>query len=227
MEHVVEKYKNKLEDQATVKRQLKALEDENATLLDKHAALEDDYRAVSTFKPLLDQYKGQLDAHEAKAAALTKEGDKLRHALSRAEDKVAVLTEEQERDRESLALFEERIAEMELGATPGRRKPTRSRRESTMSAVDGALATEFDDAAEGTTMTDLKLKVRKLERDLAAAQANKADGSRVVVLENLLEDANRMKVRYEADYLAEHRDKLVVQSKLDQIVAGKSKHGDG
>ena len=76
-------------------------------------------------------------------------------------------------------------------------------------------------------MTDLKIKVRKLERDLTAAQANKADGSRLVVLENLLEDANRMKARYEADYLSEHRDKLVVQSKLDQIVAGKSSHGDG
>ncbi len=223
MEHVVEKYKKKLEDQATVKRQLKAIEEENATLLDKHAALEDEYRSVSAFKPLLDQYKAQLDAHETKAASLTKENDKLKHALSRAEDKVAVLTEEQDRDRESLALFEERVREMELGATPGRRKP----RESTVSQIDGALAGEFDDAEQGTTMTDLKIKVRKLERDLAAAQANKADNSRLVVLENLLEDANRMKAKYEQDYLAEHRDKLVVQSKLDQIVAGKSKHGDG
>jgi len=227
MEHVVEKYKKKLEDQATVKRQLKALEDENAALLDKHAALEDEYGSVSAFKPLLDQYKAQLDQHEAKTAALTKEGDKLRHALAQAEDRVAVLSEEQERDRESLGLFEERVREMELGATPGRRKQAGSRRDSTMSAVDGALASEFDAAEGGSTMTDLKIKVRKLERDLTAAQANKADGSRLVVLENLLEDANRMKARYEADYLSEHRDKLVVQSKLDQIVAGKSSHGDG
>ncbi len=55
---------------------------------------------------------------------------------------------------------------------------------------------------------------------------NEADGSRVLVLENLLEDANRMKARYEADYLAAHREKLVMQNDLEEIRSGKSM-GDG
>ena len=75
-------------------------------------------------------------------------------------------------------------------------------------------------------MTDLKLQVRKLQRELEAVQRKEADASRVLVLENLLEDANRMKARYEADYLTAHREKLVLQSNLEEIRSGKSM-GDG
>ena len=84
----------------------------------------------------------------------------------------------------------------------------------------------MDDAITGTTMTDLKIQIRKLKRELESGRQNSADASRVLVLENLLEDANRMKSRYEADYLAAHREKLVLQSNLEEIRSGKSM-GDG
>ncbi|OSX64633.1 hypothetical protein POSPLADRAFT_1053441 [Postia placenta MAD-698-R-SB12] len=88
------------------------------------------------------------------------------------------------------------------------------------------LGEELDSALAGTTMTDLKLQVRKLQRELEAVRKNEADASRVLVLENLLDDANRMKARYEADYLAAHREKLVLQHNLEEIRSGKSM-GDG
>ena len=88
------------------------------------------------------------------------------------------------------------------------------------------LGDELDTAIAGTTMTDLKLQVRKLQRELEAVRKNEADASRVLVLENLLDDANRMKARYEADYLTAHREKLVLQNNLEEIRSGKSL-GDG
>ncbi|TFY73576.1 hypothetical protein EWM64_g10436, partial [Hericium alpestre] len=54
------------------------------------------------------------------------------------------------------------------------------------------------------------------------AKTSQADASRVLVLENLLDDANRMKSRYEADYLAAHREKLLLQNDLEEIRSGKS-----
>lgn len=45
------------------------------------------------------------------------------------------------------------------------------------------------------------------------------------MLENLLEDANRMKTRYQDNYLREHRDRLVLTNQLEEIRAGKQ--GDG
>lgn len=88
------------------------------------------------------------------------------------------------------------------------------------------LGEELDAALAGTTMTDLKIQVRKLQRELEAVKKQEADASRVLVLENLLEDANRMKARYEQDYLAAHREKLVLQNDLEEIRSGKSM-GDG
>ena len=88
------------------------------------------------------------------------------------------------------------------------------------------LGEELDAALSGTTMTDLKLQVKKLQRELEAVQKKEADASRVLVLENLLDDANRMKARYEADYLAAHREKLVLQNDLEEIRSGKAL-GDG
>jgi protein HOOK3 len=88
------------------------------------------------------------------------------------------------------------------------------------------LGEELDDAISGTTMTDLKIQVRKLTRELESMKKVEADASKLLVLENLLEDANRMKSRYEADYLAAHREKLVLQRDIEEIRSGKSM-GDG
>ena len=92
--------------------------------------------------------------------------------------------------------------------------------------VSRGLGGELYDAVSGRTMTDLKLEVRKLKRDLETAKSNQADNSRILVLENLLEDANRMKARYEADYLSAHREKLGLQKNLEEIRNGKAL-GDG
>lgn len=91
---------------------------------------------------------------------------------------------------------------------------------------DDGLVGELDDAIAGTTTTDLKLQVRKLKRELDAVRRNEADAkaeaSWTLVLENLLEDANRMKARYESDYLAAYREKLVLQNELEEIRSGTS-----
>lgn len=205
------------------------LEDQNSDLLDRNAALEEEYKKVSAFKPLMESYKTQLDALETKSSSLSRDNDALRHQLDRTKERLRVSEEEREKEGETLVLFEERIKELELGSTEAK-KAARARRESGATEDDGSFSGvggELDDAISGTTMTDLKLQVRKLKRELETATANKADGSRIVVLENLLEDANRMKARYEGDYLREHRDKLVVSGQLEEIMSGKSKLGDG
>jgi len=48
----------------------------------------------------------------------------------------------------------------------------------------------------------------------------------MLVLESLLEDANRLKARYEAEYLKEHREKLVLISEMEEIRAGRGDSGE-
>jgi protein HOOK3 len=189
----------------------------------------------------MESYKSQIAELESKGSAKTKETDAVKFELDQTRTRLRILEEERAKDGEALELYQERVKELELTAPRVPRKvsgPQRTASEDESGViqelVDGlddegmGLGGELDDALTGTTTTDLKLQIRKLKRDLEAAQANQnqAEASRVLVLENLLDDARRMKSRYEADYLSEHREKLVLTKELDEIRSGKSL-GDG
>lgn len=267
----MEKYKKKLQEGADLRQHvrvsttpvaysmanaldsastLQALEKQNADLVDQNASLEEEYRKVAAFKPLMDSYKTQIAELEAKGSTRTKELDTVRFELEQTKTKLKINMEDRAKDSETLELYQERVRELELmsqrptAASRNRATPSESTEgnmtEFTEAELTGetipigndedddvqGLSDELDSALTGTTMTDLKLQVRKLQRELEAVKKKEADASRVLVLENLLEDANRMKARYEADYLAAHREKLVLQNDLEEIRSGKSM-GDG
>ncbi|CAK5264726.1 unnamed protein product [Mycena citricolor] len=243
-ENVMEKYKKKLQESAELRQNVKALTKQNSDLVDKNAALEEEYRKVAAFKPLMESYKSQISEMESKHSARAQELDTVRFELSEVKNKLKIETSERARDAETLELYQERVRELELSSQRpvSKRKPEASGADEYIEpeslgeslgqteidedeSVQG-LGGELDDAIAGTTMTDLKLQIRKLKRELETTRQSEADASRILVLENLLEDANRMKTRYEGDYLAAHREKLVLQRDLDEIRSGKSM-GDG
>ncbi|GLB35178.1 putative HOOK protein [Lyophyllum shimeji] len=244
-ENVMEKYKKKLQEGADLRQRLKALEAQNADLVDKNASIEEEYRKVAAFKPLMESYKNQIAELEAKHSARAQEIDALKFELEQSRTKLKITMEERAKDSETLELYQERVRELELSShRPVRSPPPQGDHQThdpssefTENELLGdsgfadehaglGLDGELDDAIAGTTTTDLKLQIRKLKRELEAVRKNEADASRILVLENLLEDANRMKARYESDYLAAHREKLVLQRDLEEIRSGKSL-GDG
>ena len=190
----------------------------------------------------MESYKKQIDELEAKSSSKTQEIDALKFELDQVRTKLRITTEERVKDSETLELYRERVRELELTSTTRPRKDSVARQDSTgppagegesLSQVieedyyaDQGLGGELDDAIAGTTMTDLKIQIRKLKRELESVRKKEADSSRILVLENLLEDANMMKTRYENDYLAAHREKLTLQRDLEEIRSGKAM-GDG
>jgi len=187
----------------------------------------------------MESYKNQISELEGKVAGRTQELETVKFELEQTRTKLRITSEERAKDSEMLELYQERMRELELSS---HRAPRTSQvddaREGAARNVDEfteeelvgeesfALNEELDDAITGTTMTDLKLQIRKLQRELQSTKQNEADASRILVLENLLDDANRMKSRYEADYLAAHREKLMLQRDLEEIRSGKAL-GDG
>ncbi|KIS66560.1 uncharacterized protein UMAG_11790 [Mycosarcoma maydis] len=253
-ENVIEKYKKKLEEGTDIRRQLKTLEDQNAELVDRNAKLEDEYKRVSAFKPLMDSYKSQIADLESKSSNLQRDLATSKYEQEQILSRLKASEDQRASAKEEMELYQERIKELELGGETAltKRKQIVSRNSNvSANGVDGLVAAdasrasaddddeldddddtfdrsdELEEALSGTTMTDLKIRLRKLSRELEAAKTNKADQSRLIVLENLLEDAQRMKARYEADYLREHRDKMVLQNQLEAIRSGKSDLGDG
>jgi len=228
---------------------VKALERQNADLVDKNASIEEEYRKVAAFKPLMESYKAQIIDLETKNSSKNQEIENLNFEMEQNRTKLKIALAERTKDAETLELYQERVRELELisstrSAGLGGQFPRHEKRDSSElndednqgtnspTDIDGAdhhaqgLGGELDDAIAGTTMTDLKIQVRRLKRELEAVRKNEADASRLLVLENLLEDANRMKARYESDYLVAHREKLILQRDLEEIRSGKSL-GDG
>ncbi len=214
------------------------MEKQNADLVDKNASLEEEYRKVAAFKPLMESYKNQIAELENKAASRNKTYETALFELEQTRTKLRITVEERTKDSEALELYQERVRELELSShrpvASDQRKRQSSQGTETGVVVQGdeeedlskRLGGELDDALSGTTMTDLKLQVRKLNKELEDLRTTQLGSGRVLVLENLLDDANRMKARYEADYLAAHREKLILQSELEEIRSGKAL-GDG
>ncbi|KAG6820792.1 hypothetical protein H0H93_011557 [Arthromyces matolae] len=244
-ENVMEKYKKKLQEGADLRQRLKALEVQNADLVDKNASIEEEYRKVAAFKPLMESYKNQIAELESKNSTRAQEIDAVRFELEQSTTKLRIVMAERAKDSETLALYQERVRELELVSHRPTANSHAIRPQSTNEVTEAQLVPddnsvngdaedhqgfglggELDDAITGTTMTDLKLQIRSLQRELESVRKNEVDASRLLVLENLLDDANRMKARYEADFLAAHREKLVLQRDLEDIRSGKSL-GDG
>ncbi|KAI9567253.1 HOOK-domain-containing protein [Boletus coccyginus] len=234
-ENVMEKYKKKLQEGADLRQLVKSLERQNADLVDKNASLEEEYRKVAAFKPLMESYKNQIAELGAKVASRSQEMETVKSELEQTRTKLCIATEERGKDSEMLELYQERMRELELTShrapsttkssdrEDSRGSMTTMTEEELMGEESFGLNNELDDALSGTTMTDLKLQIKKLQRELSAVKKNEADGSRVLVLENLLEDANRMKSRYEADYLAAHRENsaeaaIALRQRLNETV---------
>jgi protein HOOK3 len=185
----------------------------------------------------MESYKSQITDLESKAASRNKAHETALFELEQTRTKLRITEDGRAKDSEALELYQERVRELELSshrpiADQSKRQSSHDTESSTFGRGDededlsNRLGGELDDAITGTTMTDLKLQVRKLTRELEDLRTNQLDTSRVLVLENLLDDANRMKARYEADYLASHREKLVLQNELEEIRSGKAL-GDG
>ena len=184
----------------------------------------------------MESYKNQIAELDAKGSSRIQEIDKLKFELEQARTRIKIATEQRLKDSETLELYQERVRELELSSHTSKVVRTTGKGDDGVELLEGGddddterglgLGGELDDAVTGTTMTDLKLQIRKLRRELDGVRKNEADSSRILVLENLLEDANRMKSRYESDYLTTHREKLVLQRDLDEIRSGKSL-GDG
>lgn len=169
---------------------------------------------MATHRPLLDSYKAQVDVLERKATKTAVAHDTLQHDLEQARKGLNALESQRAQERRVVETLEERVRELE---SQGDRGPGD---ESTLGG--GAL----QDALAGTTTRDLKLQVLKLERQLASAADGRVADSQRLMTESLLEDALRIKARYEGDYLAEHRRALVFERQMEDVMS-RNGPGDG
>ncbi|KAF9992293.1 hypothetical protein BGZ79_003277, partial [Entomortierella chlamydospora] len=216
-ENVIEKYKKKLEEGADLRRQMKVVEDQNMELLERNREIEEEYRKVLAFKSLMESYKEQILTLETKNSTLAKEKNRIEYEIRQQEQQLQQLEADRQRDGEQMQMLEEKVRELEFSGGQG------------VPLSNDLQDMETDDmessllGQRASQITELKLKISRLERELQTLKEEKQDegGSKATVLQHLLDDANRLKSKYEQDYLEEHQSKIVIQGELDRIRAGK------
>ncbi|CAG8501116.1 10465_t:CDS:10 [Racocetra fulgida] len=223
-ENVIEKYRKKLDEAADLRRTLKALEQDNRQLVERNQVVEDEYRKVAAYKSLMENYKKQIDALQVEKAELITQNNKLEYENKHMRTKIEAHEIAQSRDMESIRLLEDRVRELEMGDEDDNDKP-----DGVVNNVDQSIGDEISDALKGNTMTGLRLRVNELERELARVREGKpADGNadaELVILNHMLEDAQRAKAKLEKDYDKVQKEKLELESELRTHQNGSTANG--
>ncbi|ODN78817.1 hypothetical protein L202_04366 [Cryptococcus amylolentus CBS 6039] len=237
-ENVIEKYRKKLEDSAGLRRELRNLEKENATLVNTNSTLQADLDKALSSKSLLDTYKSQITTLEKQTSDQSSEIAQLNQQLETAQGQLEVLQQSYDEHEEELAVNLEKLKELELsggteggGGEAGKRGMTRSE----SGALLGDVSVSLDDELEGIdggvmeSKTDLRVKIKSLEREIASLKSfSHTPGSQTELstVQALLSDATRSRDRYQTDYLTAHRETLRLSATLEAIRSGKGKGGN-
>ncbi|KAI8062795.1 HOOK protein-domain-containing protein [Gilbertella persicaria] len=205
-----------------------ALEDQNHTLMDRNQKIEDEYRNVLAFKTLMDSYKDQVTMLETKNNELVREKNKLDYELVQMTKKMELLEADRERDSDRIQTLEENLQEAQLGMGSLVERPTANRTSEADTDDIMEIDDEFnlndslEDSLKESNVTELKLSKRRLERQVKTLQEENAQGrnQKAVVLQHLLDDANRLKNQFEKSYIEVSQERDILQSDMARIREG-------
>ena len=220
-ENVIEKYKQKLEDSANLRRQYKSLEEQNSELINLNSNLEATIKGINVNKSLSDNYKNQLNELDLKFSNQSKEFKEIQYELSQLRASNTALEEERIKSNEHIDLLEEKLREIEVDRGVNNQVENLSKQTENNDSDKIVNEDDLELALSSTNTTDLKLQIRRLMRELESIKHEKGgDPNQIVVLENLLADTQKVKERYEADWMSELTQKLDLSRKLEELTKG-------
>ncbi|KAJ3183360.1 hypothetical protein HDU87_006679 [Geranomyces variabilis] len=220
-EALLEKYKKRFEDAADLRRQLRAAEDLNAQHALRNANLEEEFRKVAGARPLVETLREQLAQLETRNGALQVENSTLEFQLTEARTRIERSELEKRSDGELIQSLEDQLKDLEYQiAERGGVSGGRDRAEGEDGDVDGA---------SGAGETLFSLKVTQLEREVerlrGAAAASQTLTDKVMHLQGLLEDAERLTAKYEHDYKAATERNVALENEISQLQAIRENGG--
>ncbi|KAG1051929.1 hypothetical protein G6F43_005899 [Rhizopus delemar] len=226
-ENVIEKYKKKLEETADLKRQVKMLEERNHALIEHTQKLEDEYGSLIAFKSLMESYKDQVAELQTQNNELIREKNRVDYELTQATKKLDLMEDERIRDSDRIQLLEDHLQEAQFGmgttiADKPAIKSNNTADSDDMDLDDFNLNDSLEDTLKETNVTELKLANRRLERQVKQLQEEQAAGrsQKAVVLQHLLDDANRLKTQFEKSYIEVSQERDILQSDMARIREG-------
>ncbi|KAI8147127.1 hypothetical protein BJV82DRAFT_377349 [Fennellomyces sp. T-0311] len=197
------------------------MEEQNHTLMDRNQQIEEEYRKVLAFKTLMDSYKEQVTTLETTNKDLIRDKHKMEYELQQLTKKVEILEADHVRDLDRIQVLEENLQEVQLGGTLDQVMAQRDAGDDIddMDLDESGLNDSLEASLKESNVTELKLSKRRLERQIKTLQEENASGrnQRAVVLQHLLDDANRLKSQFEKNYLEVSAERDILQSDIARI----------
>ena len=104
-----------MEESADFRRQIKAMEEQNHSLMERNTHIEEEYHKVLAFKTLMDSYKEQVANLETANKTLIRDKNKMEYELQHMSKKVEILEADRARDMDRIQVLEENLQEVQLG----------------------------------------------------------------------------------------------------------------
>ncbi|ORE06936.1 hypothetical protein BCV72DRAFT_206441, partial [Rhizopus microsporus var. microsporus] len=203
------------------------LEERNHALLEHSQKLEEEYGSLIAFKSLMESYKDQVAELQTQNNELIREKNRLDYELVQATKKLELMEDEKLRDSDRIQLLEDHLQEAQLGIGAVIADKTATQRSKEVDADDMDiddfnLNDSLEDTLKETNVTELKLANRRLERQVKKLQEEQAAGrsQKAVVLQHLLDDANRLKTQFEKSYIEVSQERDILQSDMARIREG-------
>ncbi|KAJ2715137.1 hypothetical protein H4R19_001366 [Coemansia spiralis] len=209
-EHVIEKYKKKLEESTDLRRQVRLLEEQLAQAQDRGRQLEDEYHRVSQLRPTVDNYRDEYVQLESRHTQVVAELSQAAERLRTLEAEKERLNHDRQRDQEQIATLEESLRELELGSAAAHPGGV---------TLESGLASAMDADARPALLA----KIARLERELgeatrARSQTLAADGTEATgFLEELVDTANREKAQAQAELETERAARQELEARVSGL----------
>ncbi|KAI8070973.1 hypothetical protein BC940DRAFT_325455 [Gongronella butleri] len=192
------------------------LEEQNHGMMERNQQIENEYRKVLAFKTLMDSYKDQVTMLETKNNELIREKNKMEYEMQQLSKKIDLLEVDRARDTDRIHTLEDSLQEAQLDDMDVDEDDE----------DDVELEGSLEESLKETNVTELKRSKRRLERELRTLQEKGgSDGEKsdkAMVLQHLLEDANRLKEQFEKNYLEVSQERDILQSDMARVRQGIS-----
>uniref|UniRef100_A0A3P9KNI7 Hook microtubule tethering protein 3 n=1 Tax=Oryzias latipes TaxID=8090 RepID=A0A3P9KNI7_ORYLA len=210
LEGTVEHYKKKLEDMGLLRRQIKLMEEKNTVLMQTNVSLEEELRKANAAKGQLETYKRQVVELQNRLSEESKKADKMEFEYKRVKEKVDSLQKEKDRMRTERDSLKETIEELRC-----------------VQAQEGQLTSGLFPLVSNTGTDSLAAEITtpEIEHVIRLQHENKmlklaqegSDNEKIVLLQSLLEDANRRKNELETENRLINQRLMEEQSQVEEL----------
>ncbi|XP_067846390.1 protein Hook homolog 1 [Heptranchias perlo] len=217
LEASVETYKKKLEDLNDLRRQMKLLEDKNMMYMQNTVSLEEELRKANAARTQLETYKRQVQELHNSLSEEVRRADKLAFEMKQIEEKHETLLKEKERlivERDTLKETNEEL------------KCTQVHQDHLLQSGKFPLGSHDHLAAEILPVEYREKFIRlQHENKMLQLQQEGSENERILVLQNLLDVANRTKNELETENRLENQRVQELQHQVEDLQKSLQEQG--